>query len=222
MKGRAVLLRAPFVLALALVVVLLARSSSLLALVPVDIPGAAFLGAGLAAALLLLTPALLAAGSPLPATLAVLVPVLALSSYGSSRLDWLRVLKDFGVAEDAGLQPVRFALGLGALLLAWAMHAVDLAMRLRWRAIDRGIPAGQAKAATGVTLRRTAQTAGLAVAGTLALLLVALAASPLARVLPVSRAALLAPLLAAAVLAVVAALVAADRSGPREGAAEKR
>lgn len=200
MKARVILLRAPFALLLAVLILLLVRSSSLLTLVPVDIPGSLFLGAGLALALLLLLPAVFAGGSPLPATLAVLVPVLALSSYGASRLDWLRVLKDFGVAEAATVMPMRLALALGALLLAWAMHATDLAMRLRWRALERGIPAPQAQAATGASLRRTATTAALALAGTLALLGIALAAGLLSTVLPVSRAAFAAPLIAAALL----------------------
>lgn len=221
MKARLVLLRAPFALALALLLVLLARTSSLLRLVPFDVSGALFLAGGLGLAFLLLLPALLAAGSPLPATLAVIVPTLALAAYGSSRLDWLRVLKDFGVAEGAPLQPLRFGLALGILLLAWALHAVDLAFRLRWRGMDRGIPPVQAKAATLVSLRRTAATAGLAFAGTLALLVVALGASLLSGVLPVSRAAFLAPLLAAGLLVAVAALVTMEWRGSQGSSGER-
>jgi hypothetical protein len=169
--------------------------------------------------LTLLAPALLTRGSPLPATLLVLVPVLALASYGESRLDWLRTLKDFGIAEDTGPSLLRLGLGFLALALAWILHVLDTSFRLRWRSVERGIPPAQARAAWRVTLRRGARNGAMALGGALALALVVLGSAMLGPdLLPVGRMAFLAPLLAALLLVVGALLLVgvprkdADRS----------
>lgn len=170
-----------------------------------SVPGFLLLALGLFA---LLLPALLQRGSPLPATLLVLVPVLVLASYGESRLDWLRTLKDFGVEEPAGPSFLRMGLGVLSLALAWALHALDTGFRLRGRSVERGIPPVQARAAWRVALRRGLLDGALALAGSLVLSAVVLGAAlvgPL--VLPVERMAFLAPLLAAALLAVAALLL---------------
>src|SRR5207247_1998004 len=81
-------------------------------------------------------PALFATRSPLPAALAVTVPVLAAASYDQSRLDWLRTLKDFGVAKPIGANLFRVAVELATLVLCFALHAADHAVRLRASALE--------------------------------------------------------------------------------------
>lgn len=211
MNARVVAVRAPFAAALAILLAILLGTSSLTRFLPfayVLAPVGFYVALGL---LVALVPALLARGSPLPATLAIVVPALTASAYGASRLDWLRLLKDFGVAEESALSPLRLALSLLALLLAWAMHAADLAARLRWRSRERGAPPEHADAAARIALLRGAQAAALATGGALALLGVALVGALLARVLPVARAAFVAPLLAALLLAAAGAYLAAGR-----------
>lgn len=204
-------MRSPFALALAILGAILLAGSSLARLLPFRLEGAtmAYVALALLAAL---TPAVLARASPLPATLAILVPLLAVASYGAGRLDWLRLLKDFGVAETAPLQPLRLGLGLVALLLAWAMHAADLALRLRERSLARGATGEVATTATRVALVRSAQAAALATLGAAALVVVAIGGALLARVLPVERAAFVAPLLAALLLAAAGAWLARGKT----------
>ncbi len=155
MSAMRLLVRAPFLALLALLLMLLGLRSSLLRLVPLDL-GAFPLNALLFAALaLLLLPALLARGSPLPLATAVALPVVTLSAYGESKLDWLRTLKDFGVAETGGTSFARLGLALAVLVLLWALHATDFAARLRWRALSRGIPEEQANGAALASLARS-------------------------------------------------------------------
>lgn len=210
MNARVALARLPFALVLAALLTALLAMSSLARFLPFALAGSALLWLGLAL-LAALAPAVLARGSPLPAALAVAVPALAAASYGASRLDWLRLLKDFGVAETSALSPLRLALGLLALLVAWAMHATDLSLRLRGRSLARGATPEQARAASRVALVRGAQAGALALAGGLALVGVALVGALLAKVLPVERAAFVAPLVAALVLAAAGAYLAAGR-----------
>jgi hypothetical protein len=109
-------------------------------------------------------------------------------------------------------------LGFAALLLAWLLHALDTAYRLRWRSVDRGIPPAQARAAWRVSLRRGALVGAMAAGGALvlsALVLGSALVGPL--VLPVSRMAFLAPLLAALLLALGALLLVGV---PRKDAAD--
>ena len=215
MNARQVLLRAPFVLALALVLTFLGAGSTLAKLLPIDLatfPGALWLFLALVAAL---TPAWLAREAPLPYAALAVVPVLAAGAYGASRLDWLRVLKDFDVAEENALSPLRLALGVVALALLWALHAADLAMRLRERAVERGIEAEQAAAASQRVVRRSAEASGIALAGTLGLVLVGIGGIYLGTIVPTERAALVAPLVAALVL--VAAAVWVARGSVNEG-----
>lgn len=203
LRLRLLAVRAGPLAALVLLGTVLVSLSSLLRMVAFAVPPW-WIALGLAVVLL---PALLARGSPLPATLAALVPVLGVATYGASRLDWLRTLKDFHVAGE-GPDALRIALGLAALLLAWALHALDTAFRLRWRSAERGILPAQARAAMRVSLRRSGLHAAFALAG--ALLLVGLTlgaalAGPL--LLPVERMAFLAPLLAALLLVAAALLL---------------
>ena len=208
MRGRLALARAGPLLVLALLGATLLLTSSLQRLLPVPLaplPWLPLLALGLLGALL---PALLTRGSPLPAALVVLVPVLAAASYGESRLDWLRTLKDFGVAEEQGPSLARLGLGFAALAAAWALHVVDTSLRLRWRSVDRGIPAAQARAASRVSLRRGALVGAMALGGALLTAVLVLGAAlvgPL--VLPVERMSFLAPLLAALLLAAAALLL---------------
>lgn len=204
MNVRLLAARAPILAGLALVLALLGASSSLLRLLP-EGPWMLWLLAGSTLALL---PALLARDTPLPAAALVVVPALAAASYGASRLDWLRVLKDFGVAEPDALRWMRLALGALALLLLWALHATDLALRLRHRAVERGIDPAQASAAALRSAQESAKAALVALAGAAGLLAVGLLGLQLASVLPTERAALLAPLVAAALLVAAAAWLA--------------
>lgn len=197
------LLVAPLV---ALLVALLARSS-LLALFPLPGP---WVAAGVALALV---PAVLARGSPLPHLLLAVVPVLAVASYDQSRLDWLRVLKDFGVASPGFPDLLRVGMGLGALSLAWATHAVDASLRIRHAATERGVDATDARAASRVVRARSGTVFAGAFLGTIAVGALAL----LATLLDVSsllggRASFLAPLVAVGLVALAAVLLWRERA----------
>lgn len=207
MRARLALVRLGPLVALALLCGVLLLTSSLQRLVPAPPPPAVWLLVLAGASLVALLPALLARGSPLPSTLAVVVPVLLAASYGAGRLDWLRTLKNFHLLEAGGPDLLRVGLGLLALLLAWGLHALDTSFRLRWRSQERGIPPAQARAAARAVLRRGGLHALLALAGAVLLggvvLLAALVGPAL---LPVERMAFLAPL-AAGLLLLVAALL---------------
>lgn len=206
--------RAPFLLALAALLALLLSMSSLVRLAPVAPAWVALVA--LPTFLLLFLPSALTPRSPLPAALVVTVPVLAAAAYDDSRLDWLRTLKDFGVTNaGAGPNGLRVALSIAALLLAWGMHATDHAYRLRWSAIDRGIVAPQARAATRVALLASARIAGLALVGTAIIGGLAWAASFLdADALLGGRTSLIAPLVAVGLIAIAAVLL--TRGGQEE------
>jgi hypothetical protein len=196
--------RAAILAPLAILLTALASTSSLVGLLP-EVAWTLWILMGVCLALL---PALLARETPLPAAAFVVVPVLAASAYGASRLDWLRVLKDFGVAEPDALRWARLGLGALALVVLWTLHAADFALRLRLRATERGIDAAQANAATGRSARESAKAAAIALAGAAGLLGVGLLGLQLSSLLPTERGALLAPLLAAALLVSAAAWLA--------------
>lgn len=212
MRLRVVLLRAPGLLLLAALLALLLLGSSLTRLLPIGVaplPWGAWAWLALAA---LLLPACLARGSPLPAALAVTIPALALALYGDSRLDWLKTLKDFGVT-DSGTSFTRVGLCLAALVLVWAIHVLDHAARLRASAESRGVPAGQARVAQRVALRRGASVGAAALGATLVLGALAFLAAEIGPlVLPVGKVAFVAPLLAAGLLALASFLVAGRRN----------
>lgn len=219
MKARVLLLRAPLLLGFALLLLALLATSSLLHLLPFAPtlwPVGAWALLGLVLALL---PALLVASSPLPPMLGVAVPVMFVASYANSRLDWLRLLKDFGVADPGGVSFARLALGLAVLLAAWGVHALDLAMRLRWRTLDRGIPQADADAVAQASLRASATAAAFALAGAAGLALVALLAQrvPL-DALTSGRASLVAPLLAGLLVAAAAVGLAVERRRQKQSA----
>lgn len=211
MNARVLAVRAPMLLGLAVVLTLLLARSSLTRMLPFAV-GGIVLAWILVALALLLIPALLTRDTPLLAAALVVVPVLATSAYGASRLDWLRVLKDFGVAEDTAIDAARIALGAAALLLLWALHAVDLAARMRTRAVERGIDAAQADAASTRIMLRCAQSGAIALVGAGGLLIVGLVGLQLGSLLPTGRAAFVVPLLAAALL--VGAAIHLARSEP--------
>lgn len=211
MNARVVAWRAPFVVALAVVLALLLARSSLASLLPVALEGVA-LAWLLLALLVALVPALLARDTPVPAAAFVAVPALAAASYGASRLDWLRVLKDFGVAESSPIDGVRLALGAVALALVWALHAADLGARMRERAMERGIDAAQAAAGARRVAHRCAQALGIALAGAAGLLVVALVGLRIGQLVPTERGALVVPLLAAALLVGAAVYLARGRA----------
>lgn len=211
MSARVLMARAPLLALLATILATLLWQSSLLRLLPEGlplVPGALWTLLGVA---LLLVPALLARRSPLPATLAVVVPVLALASYGAGRLDWLRTLKDFGVQDAEPFRLGRFLLSLAALAVAYALHAADLAVRLRDRGVERGIPPGQAKDAARATLARNGAAATAAAAGAGALAAIAVVGLRLGEATGVERLAFVAPLVAVALLALAAFLLVAER-----------
>lgn len=191
---------------LALLCALLVAGSSLLALLPAEPP---YLAVALVA-LALLSPSLFARASPMPMQLAVLVPVLGVATYEQSRLDWMRLLKDFGLTDTAFPSVARLGLALAAFALVWATHAVDHAARVRARSTERGIEPRDARAAAAHVLRESARRGGLALAGTLGLAafgLLLVAATPLAETLG-GRSSLVAPLAGAALVAVAAYLLA--------------
>jgi hypothetical protein len=210
--ARVVLARAGPIALLAVLLATLVGSSSLLDLLPfawTPFP----LGAYAAGALLLaLLPSLLSARSPVPAALAIVVPILALAAYDESHLDWLRTLKNFGVTHPGAVGLARLALSFAALVLVWALHAADTAARLRASAIERGIPPAQARAAARASLRRTVAI-GAAAAGASALIAgAALLAQRIdARLLLGGRASAAVPLVAIALVAGATLLVAAGR-----------
>lgn len=209
-RGAVALARAPILLALVALLTLLATTSSLTRLLP-EGPWPIWFLLGSAA---LLLPALLARDTPLPAAALVVVPVLAAASYGASRLDWLRVLKDFGVAEAGAMHLPRLGLAALALLLLWTLHATDLAVRMRLRAIERGIAPAEAAEAALRSARASALAGGLALAGAAGLLAVGVAGLQLSAVFPSERAALAAPLLAAGLLVAAALWLArGERAG---------
>lgn len=214
MRWTVVAARAPLVVALALVLSVALARSSLVALLPFPYDTTTWLYVE-AALVIALLPALLTRGSPTGAAAMVVVPVLAAAAYGASRLDWLRVLKDFGVQEASGLDPWRLALGALALVLWWALHATDLALRLRDRSLERGIERWQADAAARIVARRCAEAAGVALAGAMGLLGVAVLGARAAGWLPTERAALVAPLVAAVLLVAVAVWLATESSAKR-------
>lgn len=212
MSARLLAARAPFVLALAAVLALLLARSSLARMLPFALTGVASLWLALAIAAALL-PALLARDSPAPAAAFVTVPALAVAAYGASRLDWLRLLKDFGVAEARPIDPARLLLGALALALLWGLHAADTATRLRERAVERGIARAEADRASRRVLLRTGQALALALAGALGLLGLALVGVSLGDLVPTERGAFVVPLAAAALL-VGAAVYLARRDAP--------
>lgn len=198
--------RALPLLALAALLGALVARSSLVRLLPLA-PGVvlALAAGGIALGLL---PALLAARSPLPASLAVVVPIVAAAAYDQSRLDWLRLLKDFGVARPGDPDWARLATSLAALLLAWSAHALDAATRLRRSAVERGIAPDEARAAGRLVLRRGFGAAGLALAGAAVVGLLALGAQRLdVGAMLGGRAAIVVPLVAVLLVAVAAMLV---------------
>lgn len=199
-RATVALARAPVLLALVALLAVLATMSSLTRLLPEGAWPLWFL-LGFALALL---PALLARDTPLPAAALVVVPTLAAASYGASRLDWLRVLKDFGVAETSAAHLPRLGLAALALLLLWLLHAVDLPVRMRLRAIERGIAPAQATQAALRSARETVLAACLAFAGAAGLFAVGLVGLQLAPAFPSERAALAAPLAAAGLLVAAA------------------
>lgn len=202
MKARPWLWRAPMLLALAGLLALLAMGSSLVRLVALLPSAPTPLASWVAAALVLaFLPALLVRGSPLGAALAVAVPVLVLSAYGAGRIDWLRVLKDFGVQEEGALDLARLALGALALALAWALHVVDTALRLRVRSEERGIAPDEARAGSALVLRAGAGAGGVALACAAGLALLGMAGLAIGAIAPATKAAFVAPVLAALLLA---------------------
>lgn len=208
MKARQIGQRVPFVLALAAALTWLVLQSSLLRLLQSDITPGAWAGWIYVGALLALTPALFAAGSPLPATLAVTTPVILAAAYGASHLEWLKTLKEFNLVEGPGFASGRLAVSLLALALAWGMHVLDAGARLGADARERGIDPAQADAARRVVWMRGARVGGLALAAALALGVIALVASAVfPGLLPAQGVSFIAPLAAAALLGVAALLV---------------
>lgn len=211
MNLRSLFSRAPFIAALAVLLALVSSQSTLATFLPLDIatfPGAVWL---VLAILLALVPAWSARDTPLPAAALITVPLLAAGAYGASRLDWLRVLKDFDVTEPNAISFVRLALSALAVLALWGLHASDIAIRLRDRAIERGIARSQAAAASRRSMKRAAQAAGLALAGASGLLVIGIGGLWLAQLIPTERGALVAPLLATALLVAAALWLARGR-----------
>ena len=203
-RTRIVVVRALPLAALAVLLALLLQASSLEHLLPAPLPFPLLL----AISALLVAPALFATRSPLPAALAVTVPVLAAASYDQSRLDWLRTLKDFGVAKPIGANLFRVAVELATLVLCFALHAADHAVRLRASALERGVPRGQARASMRLVLARSVEHGALAAGGAVLVGAIALATAPLdlAGILA-GRAALLVPLVAIGLVAGAALLL---------------
>ncbi|MEA3202333.1 MAG: hypothetical protein QOE90_3761 [Thermoplasmata archaeon] len=205
--------RVPLLAALVVLLDLLALRSSLLRLVPADLaapPWAFALFGGLA---LLLLPALLMRGSPLPAAVAIALPVVTLADYGENKLDWLRTLKDFGVVEGAGPSLPRLALALAVLALLWALHAGDFAWRLRERALARGIRPDEANGAALASLLRSAAAGGFALAVTLAVGALVLGAAALGD-LGLGSAAFIVPLAATALVGIAGYLLVKGMRSP--------
>lgn len=195
-----ILVRAPLIALLAALLLALGLQSSLLRLVPADLgafPLNLLVYAGL---VLLLLPALLTRGSPLPASIAVSLPIVTLAAYGESKLDWLRTLKDFGVAEAGGSSFPRLVLAVLVLVLLWTLHAVDFALRLRWRALERGVPPDQANGAAIASLGRSAAAGGFALAATAGLGLAVFWSAALGGTLGLAGLAFVVPLVATALV----------------------
>jgi hypothetical protein len=146
-------------------------------------------------------PALLVRGSPLAPTLAVTIPMLVLSTYGAGRIDWLRVLKDFGVQESTVMDLPRLGLCALALALAWGIHVLDMALRLRTRSTERGISPEQVAPAAWLVARAGVTATGIATLCTVGVALLAYGAIALGALAPASKAAFIAPVLAALLLA---------------------
>lgn len=210
MKGAILAARASILVPLALLLTLLLAQSSLTALLPFAMAG---LPALLLAAALLLAflPALLARESPLPAAAFVTVPALAAATYGASRLDWLRLLKDFGVYEVDPWSPLRLALGAIAVTLLLGLHVADFALRLRARAIERGIDTREASTAASRSAQRNGIALAVAVVGAAGLLAVALLGLRVGGMMSTERGAFIVPLAAAALLVGAALLLARPR-----------
>lgn len=210
MNGLLLGVRAAVLVPLVGILTALLVGSSLTGLLPFPLLGLPLVAlAGIV--LLAFLPALLARGSPLPAAAFVTVPALAASSYGASRLDWLRLLKDFGVSEANPWSPLRLALGAIAVTLLLTLHLVDYSLRLRARAIERGIDERQAGAAASRAARRNGIALAVAVLGAAGLLGVALAGLQLGKLVPTERGAFVVPLVAAALLVGAALLLARPR-----------
>lgn len=194
--------RAPGLLALGALLGALLMDSSLLGMLSLlpspPSPLVVWVAGALALALL---PALLVRGPPTGAMLAVAVPVLVVSAYGAGRIDWLRVLKDFGVQEEGALDWTRLALSALALVLVWVVHVVDTAMRLRARSLERGVEADQLAPAVTLVVRTGAGAGGLALAGVAGVAVLAMGGLALGELGVASKAAFVAPVLAALLLA---------------------
>jgi len=193
------LARAPLLVALAFVLSFLVLGSSLTRLVPLDLAAWPFNLLVFLVVLGLLAPALLARGSPLPLAVAVALPLVTLAAYGESKLDWLRTLKDFGVSEG-GVSAPRLMLALLALALLWALHAIDFALRLRERALSRGVPEVQASLAFWMSVKRSGAAAGFALGVTALLAVLVLAAAALGDRFDLGAFAFVVPLVATALV----------------------
>lgn len=204
MRRRTLALRAPFLLLLALLLTRLVFQSSLLKLLDVPIsPVWVFLLVAAA-----LVPALLASASPLPATLAVAVPVILASSYGASRLEWLKTLREFHLADAGLVAPDRLVVAVLALGLAWGMHVLDHGERLAASARERGIAAPEATAARAIVWSRGARAGGIALGIALVLgLLAIIATGILPAFVPAEGVSFIAPLAAATLLGVGALIL---------------
>lgn len=207
--------RVPLLVALAFVLAVVALQSSLLRLVPVDLAAWPFNLLVFLGMLALLAPAAFSRGSPLPLAASVAVPVVMLGAYGESKLDWLRTLKDFGVAEDGTSVP-RLLWAAAALALLWALHVADFAWRLRERALARGIPAEHAEAASAAVVRRSLAAGGFALGVTALVAVVVLYGAALGALVDLGGFAFVVPLLATALVAIGAFVVV--RGSPKDEA----
>lgn len=208
MRAKLAGLRAPLLVAHAALLTALVASSSLLRLFPLP-PGFLVAAAGLVLAAALV-PAALTRSTPVPAVLAITVPVLAIASYDQSRLDWLRLLKDYGIVAHGAEDWARFGLEAATLALVWALHVADHALRLRWDAVARGVPEAQARAAARVAMGAGGRVLGAALLGAAALGALAWGAAQVvdANLVLGGRAAIVAPLLAVGILAAAAIVLA--------------
>lgn len=205
MRSHVLALRIPALLVYAALLTGLVAWSSLAALLPAPMTPATLALVGLAFAVAC-APALFVSGSPLPAMLALLVPVILVAAYDRSALDWLRTLKEFHVAAPGPADPLRMAYAAVVALYAWALHGADHALRLRRRLEERGVPRGQARLAARAVARRCAMHGGVAAGGVLVLGVLAHFATRIP--LPSQRLTFVLPIVAAALVAVGAWLLA--------------
>jgi len=132
--------RALVAIPLAFLLAWLGTTSSLFALSPVAVDLAQARLVILAVMAAVLVGVTFVRSSPTAIHLALAIPTFAAASYGANALDWLRLLKDFGIQSSERFDTSRYLLMVATLAIIWLGHVSDEAIRGWLRDEERGVP----------------------------------------------------------------------------------